>query len=232
MASGKGMYLQDPLLDSGVGFAGGEGLHKPQKSRIRRFIMVFQQLLHHVSLQQHQFSLVADAESRVQVQAAEMLPDQVQAKAVDGGNLRIGHQRRLYLQMGIFRPFLQPLFNGLENPFPHFRRGGIGKGHHQQLVQICRIRRVGNQLQNPFHQHRGFSAAGGGGHQQIPIAGLDHLFLFFRPVHCRSSSPRGFPVSSPFSSPPPMRSQTSSGFRGAKRRYRYPAMRESNPQTL
>ena len=108
----------------------------------------------------------------------EILPQQVGAEAVDGAEIRPGKQKLLPLQAAIFRVPGNQLGQLGGKPLLHFRGGSFGKGDHQQPVHVEGMVGIGDQTDDPLHQHGGFSAAGGGRHQHGAAPGLDALPLF------------------------------------------------------
>ena len=91
-----------------------------------------------------------------------MFPDNIQTKTVNGCNLCVMDQSRLHLQMLVVRILQKAGFYGLANPFPHFSRSCIGKGHHQKPVNIKGIFSFRYHPDNPFYQHSRLSASGRG----------------------------------------------------------------------
>ena len=88
-----------------------------------------------------------------------MVPDNIKAEAVNGGDLGIMDQRQLLKQMGISRIIIHSGGKSLGNPLPHLGRRRIGKGNHKEPVDIHRMLPVAYHLYDPFHQYRRFSAA-------------------------------------------------------------------------
>ena len=187
VALGELPGLQNHILDPGVGLAAAELLHKGRKILAALLVMPLQHFLHHVRPHQGQLPLVADAESRIDLQTAVMVADQIQTKAVDGGNLRLWNQRPLQPQMLVVRADGQQLVHRRTDPLPHLRSRRVGKGHHQQLVDVEGMLALTDHADDPFHQHRRLAGARRRGYQQIPVAAVDHLLLFLSPFHCHLS---------------------------------------------
>ena len=115
----------------------------------------------------------------------EVLPQQGRAEAVNGADARAGQQHLLPLQPEIVGVGGDPFGQGGAQPLFHFRRCRPGKGDDQHPVDIDRMLRIGNPPDDAFHQHGGFSRAGGCGYQQCAAARFDALALFGCPVSLR-----------------------------------------------
>ena len=93
-----------------------------------------------------------------------MLSQQMQAEAVDGGDLGILNQNRLLLQIFIIRLFRQLLFNGVKNPLSHLGGSGFRKCHHKKSLYISRMLLVCNHLNNTLHKNGRLPASRCGGY--------------------------------------------------------------------
>ena len=154
VALGELPGLEDHILDPGVGLPAAKLLHKSREVLSPLLVAPLQHLLHHIRPQQGQLPLVSDAEGRVYLQAAVVVADQVQAEAVDGGDLGLGDQGRLKPQMLVLRPGGQKLVHRRADPLPHLRSSSVGEGHHQQLVDIERVLPLADDADDPLHKHR------------------------------------------------------------------------------
>ena len=151
MALGKIPGLVGQLLNPPVGLSPAELLHKIQKGLLSLLVLVLQHLLHHIRPQKGQLSFIPNPETGVNVQSMIMVPNQVQAEAVDGGNLGLGNQSRLKPQMLILRLFGQFPVNGGPDSLPHLGRRRVGEGHHQKLVNAQRVFPLADHLDDPLH---------------------------------------------------------------------------------
>ena len=159
-------------------------LHEPSKLLIRLIVTVFQHFPHTVPPQKGQLPLIPDTEGRIYVQAVIMAADDIQAEAVNGGNLCLGDQGCLEPQMLVLRTFLQLLLHCGAYPLPHLSRSCIGKRHYQQLVNIQGTVSFAYHPDDTFHQHGRLTAARCRGHQKVPVSAVYNLLLFTGPIHC------------------------------------------------
>lgn len=82
--------------------------------------------------------------------------------------------------LGIFFTFC---LNGSPDTLPHLRRRCLRKCHNQKPVDINRILRIKNSLDNTCHKHRCFSRSRCRRDENIPVSEINDVLLFLRPFH-------------------------------------------------
>ena len=95
--------LHDVIFNSGIRLSLGKGLNKLFKTAAARSVSILQKLSHNIGPHKKQLTLITDAECRIQVQQMKVLPDHIQAKTVDRGDLGMMDQCGLHLKMAILR---------------------------------------------------------------------------------------------------------------------------------
>ncbi len=169
--------FQNSLLQGALFAIGAKECHAGQKVRrgLRKFIL--QKPCQNILCQKLDFPFVRLAKGRVQADFVKMVPHQKEAETVDCGNLGMVNQGGGPLDL---------LRIGLRLPHPgdacgdallHFRGGGPGKSHHQQLVNVHRVRLVCDHADNPLRQHCRLAAAGCSRDQKVCISFCDHPLL-------------------------------------------------------
>ena len=148
-----------------------------------------QQIGKHVPLQQPDLALIRHPEIRIQPDLVEMVADQIQTEAVDGGDLGMVDEGELPDQMGVLRLLLHCPGKGKADPLPHLRGGGAGKGHHQKPVDVHGMNGILHHSDDPFYQNGRFAAARGGGDQHALSPRVDGFLLFLCKCHCHPASP-------------------------------------------
>ena len=148
-----------------------------------------QQVGKHIPLQQPDLSLIRHPEIRIQSDLVEMVADQIQAEAVDGGDLGMVDEGELPDQMGVLRLLLHCPGKGKADPLPHLRGGGAGKGHHQKPVDVHGMNGILHHSDDPFYQNGRFAAARGGGDQHALSPRVDGFLLLLCKCHCHPASP-------------------------------------------
>ncbi len=182
------IQLQDHLPDAGPPVSASVALCKTDEFRPAFSVGLLQKFLHRILFQQTHLSFIRDPEARIQVYGMKIIPDHIEAEAVNRGDLRPGHQRLLSLKPLVPRVFLKSGKKRLPDPLLHLPCRRSRKGGNQQPVHIHRMSLISNQRQDPLHQHRCLAGTCGCRHQKIFPSGIDHLFLIFRPCHTHISS--------------------------------------------
>ena len=95
------------LLQNALPPPGAEIFHAVVKRFVSGGMGSLHQLLQHFPLHQPHFSLIGNAESRIQADFVKMVPQQEKAKTVDGSDLGIVQQSGLFLDMLRLRLFIQ-----------------------------------------------------------------------------------------------------------------------------
>ena len=136
MTLGELPGLGDDLLDALIRAPPAKALHKPREALIPGGIALLQDLPHHICLQKGQLPLVPDPEGRINIKGVVMVPDNMEAEAIDCGNLGLGNESRLEPEVLISRILPKALIHRCLDPLPHLRRRRVGKGHNQKAVNI------------------------------------------------------------------------------------------------
>jgi len=156
--------------------------------------IILQHLRQDILHEKLDFPVIRHTEIRIQVNFVKMVPDNIKAEAVNGGDLGIMNQRQLLEQMGISRIIIHSGGKSLGNPLPHLGRRRIGKGNHKEPVDIHRMLPVAYHLYDPFHQYRRFSAACRRRYENAAAPGIDGRLLIRCKCHCHVLTPSAFPA--------------------------------------
>ena len=81
-----------------------------------------------------------------------VLPQQLQAERVDGEDVRLVDEQQLPAGMGVPRVVLHLPAQGSADLNAHLLGGGVGKGDHQELIDIRPL--LQDAVNQPLHQHR------------------------------------------------------------------------------
>ena len=138
----------------------------------------FQGLVQGLFLNHGRVGLVQDGEGRVHTGGFEILPQEIRAEGVEGGNQRPFQPKLLLMGPGVSLGCQRT--QGPGKLFPHARGGGSGKGDHQKGIHVRPFR---YQPQNAFHQRGGFSGTRGGAEQQVAAPFFNGGPLFVRKAH-------------------------------------------------
>ena len=144
----------------------------------RTLVFFFQQGFQGVVFQQDKLLFTGQTEFRVYVQCLDMLANQPLAEGMEGADIRPREQHHLSFQLGGsfgIRGCCYFFFQRSFNAFAHFGSRRIGKGHHQQLVNIQFP--FDKLADNTLYQHLGFAGPGGSRYQNIPATLINGFLL-------------------------------------------------------
>ena len=151
--------VQDNLHQAAVVPPGGHGVH--QKGKVAALGQVLVALVHYiVEGAEHEytgFSLVTEAEIRVDIQQMAALAEEFYAEGVNGGDVRLIDQGILAAEAAVTRVFR--CINGelIHNAGAQFCGGGIRKRYHQEAVNIYAL--PCHPRQQALHQYSGLARA-------------------------------------------------------------------------
>ena len=154
ITSGILVELQDDLLDLTVISPGPEPLHKIKELFCPFVIACFQQLIQHVLAQEPELAFLRDAESGVNADDMEMIPDHGEAEAVDRRDGGAVDQGRLLLQPCVPGAFPELVLDRGPDPLFHLRCRCLRKCHDEQAVHIHGMRFLCEPPDDPLHEHR------------------------------------------------------------------------------
>ena len=188
----KGIDLQNQIFQPLIPCIFSIGFQQTKKTFILCFIKGFKQFSQHIFLQQSDFRWVCRFHCRVNIQSVIILPNNLQAKSVNGFDVCPTQIGELVLQMDIIRLFFQFFCNGSTDSLAHFCRCRFCKRHHQQTVNIQRVFFCCNPLNDTLHQYGCFAAACRRRNKDIASSGVNGFFLLCCPLCSHAVSPHLF----------------------------------------
>ena len=183
-AGRHGIEVRDHLLQAPVVTARTEIGGAFQKGRIRLLIAFLQKAVQDIRGHELALCLVHDPEIRIQIDLAEIIPQQIAAEAVDGRDLGVVDQSLLPAQMGVGRILPQAVRDGPGDTLPHLGGRRPGKSNDQQAVYVQRTLSFADHADDPLHQNGRLAAAGCRGDQYIMVTGFQDPCLFFSKLDC------------------------------------------------
>ena len=117
------------------------------------------------------FRLFHDAVSRIQIDLAEIIAQKPCAEAVDRGDLRLVQQRLLFLQVHIQRVRQKTRRDRLPDALPHLGGCCPRERHDKKAVDIQRMLRIANHLNDALHKNRRLTASCRRRHENIMVSG-------------------------------------------------------------
>ncbi|CAN4049190.1 Chromate transporter, chromate ion transporter (CHR) family, partial [Dysosmobacter welbionis] len=108
-------------------------------------------------------------------QEVGVLPQQRRAEGVHGLDVRLIHPQQLPPELLVPRRLAQPLGQLGGDLAPQLRRGGLGVGDDEEIIDIAAFLR--HIAEKPVHQYLCLAGAGGGGHQQAAAPVFHHRLL-------------------------------------------------------
>lgn len=145
-------------------------------------VMLFEQIIQRRALQRSGLGFIKDVELRVEAQFVEMFARELQTEAVQRADVRGIQQGELLREPFVVRLRGLALQQFGAQPLTHFRGGGFGERHHQDVFH--RNVRLENQAQAARDECMRLARARAGDHEQIARA-IDGSGLLWREVaHC------------------------------------------------
>ena len=192
MAHGKIIKCQDHALQILIILPGCVAFYKFPAFFAKLFlilsgyfrIQILDQLLYHILSEKLHLSFIPQTEIRVEIYGMKIIPDNRKAEAVNGRDLCMVDQSQLFLQVHIVRAAFYLFLNCLPDPLLHLTGSCIGKGHHQQMIDIHRRVLIANHGNDALYQYCCFSRTGCRRYQDISVSQINDLLLFLRPSYC------------------------------------------------
>lgn len=178
MALHPGADILDDLHQLTVVPAVGEGVHQAGKVALPRHgcVALLQHLVQGLVHEHLGFVAVTDPEVVVQIQAVALLPEELGAESVDGGDIRFIEQSGLPAEADILRVKSHTLRQLGGDAAFQLGGGGLGKSDDQEAVDI---RSLLHPAEEPLYQYPGLARAGSGGDQET-AAPLLYRYPLFR----------------------------------------------------
>ena len=138
----------------------------------------FQKIVQCLFLQDCGLSVIADSKVRLHIYKIEKMVDHIESKGMESTDAGSRHEFQLILQFRHFSGFF------LQRPaylLPHFRSGGVGKGHHEHSVDGHAL--FSDHLLDALYKYCRLSRTGSGRNEQIPVSLVYSPLLLFSPTH-------------------------------------------------